>query len=376
MSKPRAKRGARWRSFGRRHRAPESPVAPSVHVIAYGPDRCTERDITDSSELIAIVAAHAVTWVDVAGIEDVAQVSAIAKLFSVHGLAIEDIVNVHQRPKVEPYPGHLFVVMRMVHAGAMIETEQASLVLGPNFVLTFQESRPGDCYGPVRARLRDSASRLRTEGADRLFHALVDSMVDSAFPAIETLGERIETLELEILERADPGTVVRIQDIKHDLLILRRIAFPAREATATLYREPNPLIRDETRIYLRDCHDHAVQIMDLVETYRELSSSLMELYLSSVSNRLNEVMKVLTIISTIFIPLSFIAGVYGMNFDPDASGWNMPELRWRLGYPFALGLMFSVFAALMVFMGRKGWLGGGFRPKRRGDRPLPPGTGA
>lgn len=383
MSRSRSKHRARWRSFARRRRSPGIPVAAgappdvaSIHVIAYGPDRCTERDVADPAELTALVAGHAVTWVDVAGVGHPDQIAEIGRLFSVHGLVIEDIVNVHQRPKVEPYPGHLFVVMRMIHAGATIDTEQVSLVLGPNFVLTFQEGRPGDCYGDVRARLRDPSRRLRAEGADRLFHALVDAMVDSAFPAIEALGERIETLEGEILERSDPSTAVRIQDVKHDLLILRRIAFPARDATAALSRDSNQLIRDETRIYLRDCHDHAVQILDLVETYRELSSSLMELHLSSVSNRLNEVMKVLTIISTIFIPLSFIAGLYGMNFDPDASPWNMPELRWRHGYPFALGLMLAVFAALMVFIGRKGWLNGGFRPKGPSAGPQRPGTGA
>ena len=326
--------------------------------MAFRPDACTEVDITSAAEIPPIVASHAVTWVDVAGVDDPELVTQIAAVFGMHDLALEDVLNVHQRPKVEPYPNYLFVVMRMVQAGESVESEQASLILGPNFVLTFQEGRPGDAYGSVRARLRDPNGRLRCEAADRLFHALVDAMVDSAFPAIESLGERLEELEADVLDRPSPETMMRIQRIKQDLLTLRRIAFPAREATAALHREPNPFIRDETRIWLRDCHDHAVQILDLVETYRELSSSLMELYMSSVSNRLNEVMKVLTIIATIFMPLSFIAGVYGMNFDPDSSPWNMPELRWYWGYPYSLGVMLFVGLALYGYFFHRGWIGG------------------
>lgn len=373
-------RGKRWRPVGPR-RATVVTATPAVgaaattapsklHVIAYGPEGIVEREVSDASELPAIVSAHAVTWVDVAGHEDPVQVEALARIFAVHRLAVEDILHVQQRPKVEPYPGHLFVVMRMVHAppDGALDSEQVSLVLGANFVLTFQEGLPGDCFGSVRERLRSPMSRLRAEGADRLFHALVDSIVDSVFPAIEALGEKIETLEAEVLGRPIEGTMNKIQDVKRALLLLRRIAYPAREATSNLYRDPNPLIHDETRIYLRDCHDHAVQILDLVETYRELSVGLSELYLASVSHRLNEVMKVLTIISTIFIPLSFIASVYGMNFDPDASPWNMPELRWAWGYPAALGLMGAVFVTLIGFFVRKGWLVGlGGRPE--GEKP-------
>jgi magnesium transporter len=287
-------------------------------------------------------------------------IESVAQVFGVHRLAVEDIQHVHQRPKVEPYPEHLFVVMRMVHASAdgTLDSEQVSLVLGTNFVLTFQEGMPGDSFGGVRERLRAPGSRLRGTGSDVLFHALVDSIVDGVFPAVEALGERIEALETSVLGRPTPATMNQIQQIKRALLLLRRIVFPAREATAALYRDPNPLIREETRIYLRDCHDHAVQGLDLVESYRELSAGLTELYLSSVSHRLNEVMKVLAVISTIFMPLSFIAGVYGMNFDPDASPFSMPELRWPWGYVMTLGLMAFVAIVLLVAFARRGWLGG------------------
>lgn len=349
---------------------PPDAAPGRIHVIAYGPEAHLERELSDPTELRAIVDSHAVTWVDVTGHENPALIESVAQMFGVHRVAVEDILQVHQRPKVEPYPGHLFVVMRMVHAPAesALDSEQVSIVLGPNFVLTFQEGVPGDSFGGVRDRLRASISRLRGEGSDRLFHALVDAIVDSVFPAIEALGERIDTLELEVIERPVPSTMSQIQDIKRALLLLRRIAFPAREATAILYRDPNPLISAETRVYLRDCHDHSVQVLDLVETYRELTVGLSELYLSSANQRLNEVMKVLTIISTIFMPLSFIAGVYGMNFDPDAAPWSMPELRWAWGYPMALGLMLIVFLGLILYFVRKGWIGWP-GSGREGERP-------
>jgi magnesium transporter len=303
--------------------------------------------------------------VDVAGLGSPELVQQVSAVFALHGLAIEDVLHANQRPKLEPYDGYLYLVLRMISYDGALDTEQLSLFLGKGFVLTFQEDRPGDCFGAVRDKLRGGTSSLRLRGADSLLHALVDSVVDSQFPVLEAIGDRLEDLEQEILQDPETAGASRIQAVKRDLLQIRRIAWPTRDALGALYRDETPLVAPETRPYLRDVHDHAVQVMDLVETYREVSSGMMEVYLSSVSNRLNEVMKVLTIIATIFIPLSFIASVYGMNFDTARSRWNMPELEWRYGYPFSLALMALVAGAFLWQFWRRGWLGGRFARKRR-----------
>jgi magnesium transporter len=253
-------------------------------------------------------------------------------------------------------------VLRMLTAAERLEAEQLSLFLGDRFVVTFQEGKPGDSLEPVRKRLRESAGKLRTLGADYLAYALIDAVIDGYFPVLEEYGERLETLEDEILDKPGAGTIARLHGIKRDLLEVRRAVWPLREALAALDRDPGELVTAETRVFLRDCYDHVVRVMDLVETYRELCADLMDVYLSSVSNRLNEVMRVLTVFSAIFIPLTFIAGVYGMNFHTDASPWNMPELAWKWGYPFCLGLMLATAGGLLVFFARKGWLRSFTRP--------------
>jgi magnesium transporter len=237
-----------------------------------------------------------------------------------------------------------------------LESEQISIFVGKNFVLTFQE-REGDCFEPVRERIRAGRGRIRKEGPDYLTYAIIDAVVDNYFPILEHYGERIEGLEAEVITSTTDETIAKIHDIKRDLLSLRRAIWPKREALSALSREPQPVFSDETRVYLRDCYDHTVQLMDMVETYRELASGLMDVYLTSVSNRMNEVMKVLTIIATIFIPLGFVAGVYGMNFNQETSAFNMPELGWKYGYLYCLGLMAVIAAGLLVYFRRKGWLG-------------------
>jgi magnesium transporter len=238
----------------------------------------------------------------------------------------------------------------MMQRNQVLSEEQVSIFVGKNFVLTFQESLPGDSFGPVRQRLR-SGGPLSSKGADYLAYRLVDAILDSFFPLLEQYGEMLETLEEAVLTRADVDTLVRVHSIRHDLLVLRRAIWPARDAINALLRDPTPLIQAETRLFLRDAYDHTVQLMDLLETFRELGSDLRDLHLTSTSNRLSEIMKVLTIISTIFIPLTFIAGVYGMNFD------YMPELRWRWGYPTTLAVMLIIGVALLYFFRRRGWLG-------------------
>ncbi len=335
------------------------PAAPPpvMQVIAYGPDGLVEQAVSDLAALPPLLARYPVTWLNVDGLGDVATIRRLGELFGLHPLALEDAVSAHQRAKVEEYKEHLFIVVRTFELREHLEGEQVSIFLGKRFVVTFQE-RAGDCWGPVRERLRAPTSRMREAGADYLAYALIDAGIDSYFPIIESYGERLETLEDEVIVRPTRATISAIHEIRRELLGLRRAVWPLREAINTCIRDQTGFFREETRVYLRDCYDHTFQVIDLLETYRELGSGLMETYLSSIGNRTNEVMRVLTIIATIFIPLTFIAGVYGMNFKTEASPWNMPELGWRWGYPFCLALMAGVSAALLVYFRRKGWLGG------------------
>jgi magnesium transporter len=238
-----------------------------------------------------------------------------------------------------------------------VETEQVSMFVGKDFLLTFQE-RTGDCFTPIRDRLRHGTGRVRQLGPDYLTYALIDAVIDGYYPILEGYGEAIDTLEDEVIERAESEQMHRLHVVKRDLLMLRRAVWPTREMVNGLIRDESPFIGDVARVYLRDCYDHTIQLMDVVETYREISSSLLDAYLSSMSARLNEIMKVLTIIATIFIPLSFIASVYGMNFDPSVSPWNMPELKFYYGYPFALAIMAAVAGGLLYYFRRRGWMGG------------------
>ncbi len=338
---------------------PADALHPAVSLFAYGPDEHLELASADPEAVREALARWPVVWVNVDGLGDGELVARFGALFGLHRLALEDVVHIHQRPKVEHYADHIYIVLRLPDPGdGGLESEQISLFLGRNFVLTFQE-RPGDAFAPVRERIRGGKGRLRSSGPDYLAYALIDAGVDSNFPVIEALGEQLEDMELEIVERPGRGAVVALHAIRRSLLTLRRGIWPMREMLGALSREADPLVGDETRLYLRDCYDHAVQIIDLLETYREIAASLLEVYLSSVSNRMNEIMKVLTIISTIFIPLTFAAGVWGMNFAPDSSPWNMPELRWRYGYPLALAAMAATATGLIIWFRRRGWLGGG-----------------
>ncbi|HUT50087.1 MAG TPA: magnesium/cobalt transporter CorA [Alphaproteobacteria bacterium] len=346
-------------------------VAPKIDVIRYGPDQLDEPTAGPADELRAGIGALPVTWINVSGHGDLDLLRSIGKAFGLHRLSLADVVNIHQRPKAEIYEGYLFIVTRMPRGGNGTETEQITMVLGENFVLTFQE-RAGDCFEPVRKRLRRKRGRIRDAGADYLAYALLDAVIDGFYPVLEECGERLATLEDEIIAAPSRGAITDVHHLKHDLLMLRRAIWPQREMINSLLRDEGELISETTRIYLRDCYDHAVQLMDVVETYREIASALVDVYLSSISARLNEVMKVLTIIATIFIPLSFIASVYGMNFDPKASPWNMPELGWRYGYPFALFLMVAVAGGLLYYFRRRGWLGNSrARARRRRNRRTP-----
>lgn len=327
-----------------------------IRIMAYGAEDFVEQEAKSPESVGEILHEHPVTWVNVQGLGDVEAIRKLGEVFGLHRLSLEDVVNVHQRAKVEQYEEYAFVVARMPAQGENMETEQLSLVLGEGFVLTFQE-RGGDSFDLVRDRIRKNLGLIRKRPQDYLVYTLLDAVVDSYFPVLEHYGERLESIEQEVVAEPDKSTITRIYQIKRDLMGLRRAVWPLREAINVLVRDARQLISDETRIYLRDCYDHTVQIIDMLEMYRETASGLLDFYLSSLSNRMNEVMKVLTIIATIFIPLSFIAALYGMNFSAESSPWNMPELRWYWGYPFALGLMAAVAGGLLLFFRRRGWLG-------------------
>lgn len=366
---------SRWRKFKRRTppgAMPGTIIAdpamppPRMRVLAYGPDGYEEQEITSLDDLAEMRGKTPVLWLNMDGLGDAAAITRIGEMFNLHKLALEDVVNVYQRSKVEPYGDHLFIVMReaaLTGEPPQLETDQISIFLGKDFVVTFQE-KAGDSFEPVRDRIRKSKGRICHSQTDYLAYALIDAAIDAYYPVLEKYGEHLEELEDETIECADKETVQKIHAIKRDFLTIRRAIWPAREAVSTLIREDLPHITPESKIYLRDCYDHLIQLIDMVETYRETGSDLMEIYLSSASNRLNEVMKVLTIISTIFMPLAFITGVYGMNFNTEASPYNMPELNWRYGYFYALAVIVAVVIGMMIFFWRRGWLGGKSRKPR------------
>lgn len=328
-----------------------------IQLLAYGPDRVEERELQSAADLQALPDLP-VTWLNVDGSHDAELVRQIAERFSLHPLAVEDVLTHHERAKVDTYEKYDFIVIRMLELDGKVSTEQLSMFLSERVVLTFQEEPGGDPFGPVRDRIRRKVGPLRTSGPDLLAYALLDAVVDSYFPILESYGDKLEDLEDEAVECPTTRTLSKVHEVKRDLQRIRRAVWPLREALSNLGRQETPFIRSETRIYLRDLHDQTIQVMDLIETYRDLGSGLTDLYLSSVSNRLNEIMKVLTIISTIFIPLSFIAGVYGMNFDHEKSRLNMPELHWEYGYLYSLALMALVAGMMLLYFVRKGWLGG------------------
>ncbi len=330
---------------------------PNITAFGYGQTSCERMEITDLEVIPGLLQRHAVTWINVDGLGDAAAIQRLGKMFNLHPLALEDAVNVHQRPKVDEYPGHLFVVTRFIHLNHELASEQMSIFLGKNFVLTFQEeTRPGDPFDPIRTRLQSDKDVFANHGADYLAYRLLDAIVDSYFPVLEHYGEKIDESEANLLDKHHQVQLSSIHTIKQDLLQLRRALWPTRDMLYSLLRDKQVLIEDSTRVYFRDCYDHTVQLVDLLEIYRELGSDLRDLYLSSMSKRMNEIMKVLTIISTLFIPLTFIAGVYGMNFNTDHP-LNMPELRSPYGYVVTMAVMGLVTLGMLAYFVRKGWIG-------------------
>lgn len=335
----------------------EDALPSRMNVLAYGPDDVESAEDVSLEAIPGLLKRWPVVWIDVTGLGTAAVIEGLGRIFRLHSLALEDVVNVHQRPKVEDYEDFTFIVCNMLNAEPALATEQFSIFVGERFVLTFQE-RPGDCFGALRERIRHGRGRLRKGGPDYLAYALIDTLVDNYFAPVERYGDLIEQLELLVVERANKSVVRQIHAARRDLFLLRKTIWAQREMLAALSRDAYVGFTETTQLFLRDCYDHTVQLLDMTETYRDFATNLFELYLSTVSNRMNEIMKVLTIIATIFMPLSVIASIFGMNFNTETSPWNMPELDWYFGYPFALLLMALVAGGMLVMFWRKGWLGG------------------
>ncbi|WP_068298764.1 magnesium/cobalt transporter CorA [Pararhodobacter sp. CCB-MM2] len=346
--------------YARRHRTPPgSPPgtlqvdpearASRVHAFRFNADGVTEADEILDCE------PGSVLWLNVDGLGDGALLSRIAERFGLHPLAMEDVVSTHQRPKSEEYEAHHFIVLRMPdrvqEEGAdRINTEQVAIFLGDGYVITFQE-KPGDVFDPVRTRLRNPLGQMRKREADYLCYALIDALIDAYFPVLEGLGDQLEALEDDIVYETAPVEMPQIHALKRELMSVRGAVAPMKDVVGTLQREETQRFSDNTRLYLRDVQDHIVQLIETGQTYREVATGLTDLLLSSQSNRSNEVMQVLTLIATIFIPLTFVAGVYGMNFD------YMPELHWKWSYPVVMAAMAIMAVVLTIWFYRKGWLG-------------------
>ncbi len=327
---------------------------PAVGItrFIYNEDHLEEKELVSTEEAAPQAERSSKTWINVDGVHNVEILHRIGELYNIHPLILEDIQNTGQRPKLDRLDDFLFVCLKMLRYDSEnhdVNSEQVSILCGANFVITFQERR-GDVFDPVRQRLSENKGRIRRSGTDYLAYSLIDSIVDNYFVILENIEEQIEPLEDRIISAVAPDTPKNLQDLKRKMLLIRRAVGPLREVITGLDKDETRLIHMSTRPYLRDLYEHTIQVIDTVETFRDLVSGLHDIYLSTVSNNMNSVMKVLTIIATIFIPLTFIAGIYGMNFQ------HMPELAWRWGYPLVVGIMLIVAIGLLIYFKRKKWL--------------------
>ena len=324
----------------------------TMSVLDYDEERVEEKDLKNVEEAIPFKETPTVTWLNVNGLHDVGILKKLGDHFNIHPLILEDILNTHQRPKIEVFDDYVYIVLKMIgynEDSKELNIEQVSLILGPHYVITLQE-RPGDIFDSLRTRIRDNKGRIRRGAPDYLTYAIIDIVVDHYFLVLEKLGETIEIMEDAVVEHPTPSLMHEMHYLKSELIALRKAVWPLREMISTVVREEIGLITENSMPYFHDIYDHTIQVVDTVETYRDMVSGLLDVYLSSVSNKMNEVMKVLTIIATIFIPLTFIAGIYGMNFD------FMPELHWRWAYPAVWGFMLVILVGMIVYFRKKKWL--------------------
>jgi magnesium transporter len=339
------------------HRKPPRPGTLALTLIDYTDEDYVEEELASVEACRPYLSRESKTWIQVNGLPDPDTLRSLGAQFGLEDLALEDVLNAGQRPKLDVYGDQIFLVMSLPQQNDDgVEITQISIFAGHNYVILFNPLET-DPFEPIRKRLRPpNNQRLRTRNIDYLLYAFIDLIIDAGFPVLEVFGERIERIEEELLDAPSRDTLAEIHEVRRELLLLRRLLWPQREVVGALMRGDLPLIEDRTHPYLRDCYDHAVQIMDLQESFREMSTSLLDVYLSSISHRTNEIMRVLTIIATIFIPLTFIVGIYGMNFAHEASPWAMPELHWYYGYPMIWGVMLAVVAGMFWFFRRRGWL--------------------
>lgn len=323
-----------------------------LSMLHYDAESLLEKSLDRIEEALPRLKPATTTWINIDGIHDIAVMEHIGRHFGLHPLTLEDVLNTSQRPKAEAFGDYLFVVMKMLHHDNkenLISSEQISLVLGKNVLLSFQEST-GDVFEPVRERIRKGKGRIRAGGSDYLAYALIDAIVDNYFVILEKLGERLEILEEAIDDHPDAGILADIHTIRRELIYLRKQVWPLREIIAHFLKDDVGFIGAATRLFMRDVYDHTIQTIDTIESFRDILTGMQDLYLSIISNRMNEVMKVLTIIATIFIPVTFVAGIYGMNFT------HMPELTWRWGYLLVWIIILAIIAGMLVFFRRKKWL--------------------
>jgi len=323
-----------------------------ITCIDYYADYFQEKEVETIDEVFPFSDTSTATWINLDGIHQLDNIEKIGEHFKIHPLVLEDIMNTGQRPKMEDFNDYLFIVLKMLSYDEEeneTKTEQVSLILSSKFVLSFQESE-GDVFDPVRERIRSDRGRIRKMGVDYLAYSLIDAIVDNYFMVLEKIGERIEDIEDELVKNPTPEVLHTIHRLKRELIFLRKSVWPLREVISRLERWESPLIDKSINIYLRDVYDHTIQVIDALETFRDMLSGMLDIYLSSLSNRMNEVMKVLTIIATIFIPLTLISGIYGMNFR------YMPELESSWGYPMVYAVMLAVSAVMLIYFRRKKWL--------------------
>ncbi|MBK7666696.1 MAG: magnesium/cobalt transporter CorA [Sphingobacteriaceae bacterium] len=321
-----------------------------ISLIEYNETDFVEQEFYDLSECISLLKPELVKWINVEGVHKTEVLEKIGKLYNIHPLTLEDIANVDQRPKFEDYDNYVVAIMKMINFNGKVAAEQLSIVLFDNMVISFQEPEGGDAFDIIRSRLRQSKGRIRKCGADYLAYALMDAVIDCYFHAIEKIGDIVEDIEEDIIANAGKESLLKLYELKREMIYLRKQVWPMRDMISNMVRSETKLINPSTDIYLRDLQDHVTRIIDTVETYRDLLSGIMDIYLSTNANKMNEVMKVLTIMSSIFIPVTFVAGVYGMNFE------YMPELKSPYGYIATWGVMLSIMIGLIIYFRRKKWM--------------------
>ena len=327
----------------------ERTAPVSARLTSYNKEDLEDRTVEDVSEVLPLSTSQ-VTWLAIDGVHNIAVISRLGETLQLHPLLLEDLIHTRQRPKLEDWHDHLFLVLRFFELGPQgVQDEQVSLLLGQHYVVSLTE-RPGTLFDPVRARIQEGRGRIRTLGADYLLYALLDAVVDHYFVVLDAVGEKVESLEELVLEEATQETLEAMHDLKSDMIQLRKSVWPLREVVNGLLRKDSGLISEPTKVFLRDVHDHTIQVVDMIESYRDSVNSTLDIYLSLTSKKLNEVMKVLTIIATIFMPMTLIVGIYGMNFD------YMPELHMAWAYPAVWGIMFLIGLGMVLYFRKKDWL--------------------